>query len=80
MFFWLPEAFNEAFTLKSRERYSQIRMEQSCLFITFLAGRVVGAALTSSSVPGVAHSGDLAVTFLVKAAVLVFVSVVLAHA
>lgn len=79
MLFWFPEACSEAFSLKSRERYRKIRVEQSRLFITFLAGRVVGAALTSSSLPGVAHSGDSPVTFPVKAVVLLFVSVVLAH-
>lgn len=80
MLFWLPETFNEASSLISRERYSKIRVEQSCLFITFPAGRVTDAMLTSSLLPGVAHSSDLPLTFPVKAAVLSFVSVVLPHA
>lgn len=79
MLFWLPEAFNEAFSLKSRERYSKIREEQSHTFISFLAGRVVGAVLPPSSLPGVAHSRDSPVTFPVKAALPPFISVVLAH-
>lgn len=39
--FWLLEVFNKAFSLKSCEKYSQIRVEQTLLFITFLAGRVI---------------------------------------
>lgn len=35
------EVLNEAFSLKSPERYSEIRVEQTLLFITFLAGTVI---------------------------------------
>lgn len=44
MLFWLLEVLNEAFSLKSCERYGQIRValvEQTLLFIPFLAGRVI---------------------------------------
>lgn len=60
MLFWLLEVFNESFSLKSCEKYSQIRVEQTLLFITFLAGSHSAAVLNPSLLPGVAQSSSFA--------------------